>query len=242
LVKTRKFKNSKYVGDPINALKIFNEKGADEIVFLDIGLSKSGKSIDFSYVLDLVSECFIPFAYGGGVSSLENIRKLLNTGVEKVIINNYALKNPGFVNEATKEFGSSSIIGSMDVKKNIWGKYRIYDHVSQKNTNNDPVEYAKKLESLGVGELFVNFVDGDGTYEGLNSILTKDLSSQLSIPLVACGGAKDLNDMAKLIYEGGASAVAAGSLFVYQKPNNAVLISYPERKELEKLFNNGGNG
>ena len=236
LVKTTKFKKPKYVGDPINALKIYNDKEVDEIIFLDIDASKNNQEPDYDYVSDLVTECFIPFSYGGGVKSLESIRKLLKIGVEKVIINSFAFEKPDFIKSAVQEFGSSTIIGAFDVKKNFFGKMLVYDHSKNDSKKLDPVTYGLKMQDMGVGEIFFNNVDLEGTYAGLDLNNIRKLSDQLSVPLIACGGARDLEDMVSAIKVGGASACAAGNLFVFQKPHNAVLISYPEREHLEELF------
>ncbi|HLA59516.1 MAG TPA: AglZ/HisF2 family acetamidino modification protein [Puia sp.] len=236
LVKSVKFKNYKYVGDPINAVKIFNEKGTDEMVILDIDATRENRSPNFEMIKEIASEAFMPMAYGGGISSVEEIKKLFNLGVEKIILNNAAVHDPSLVTNAAGLAGSQSVVVSIDVKKNMFGKYRVYTRNGTENTNNDPVEFAHKMQRAGAGEIFLNAIDRDGTYSGYDGDLVKKVSSGLSIPLIACGGAADINDLCFAV-EQGASAVAAGSMFVFQRPHQAVLINYPAENELkEKLF------
>ena len=226
LVKTIKFNDYKYIGDPINALKIYNEKEVDELIYLDIDASKKNQEPNFEFLKHLASECFMPLTYGGGVKNLNQIENILKIGFEKIVINSSFLTNPELAISAAKEFGSSTIIGAIDYKKNIFGKKYIYNHVTNKNQSLLPLEQAKILEGNGVGEIFLNSVDRDGMYLGYDLELVSELSSQLSIPLIACGGASNYDDFNKVI-KAGASAAAAGSVFVYQGPHRAVLISYP---------------
>lgn len=236
LVKSIKFKNYTYVGDPINAVKIFNEKEVDEIVILDISAARDNRPPNINQVKEIASEAFMPLGYGGGITKLQEIKELINAGVEKVILNISAFKNPGLISEAAKFIGSQSIVVSIDVKKNIWGKYKVYINNGSKNTNIDPVAFAKQMEQAGAGELLLNAIDRDGTFGGYDIELISLICSNVSIPVVAIGGASTVNDFAQAV-QAGASAVAAGSMFVFQRPHRAVLISYPSQKELtEKLF------
>ena len=235
LVKTVKFKDPKYVGDPINAVKIFNEKEVDELVFLDIDASKQNRGPDLKLIEDLATECFMPFAYGGGVTTIEQIKTILHIGVEKVIINHHMLKDLSFIRRAADHFGSSTLIGAVDVKKDFWGQYKVYNHVSRK-TSEDVLAWVEKVEAAGVGEIFLNNVDREGTYTGLDINLIDKVNRGISVPLIACGGTSDLNDIGSTISQTSISAIAAGSLFVYQGPHRAVLISYPKKQELEGLF------
>ena len=236
LVKSVKFKDHKYVGDPINAVKIFNEKEVDEIVILDISATAEKRGPNIKKIKELASEAFMPMGYGGGVTKLDEIKELITAGVEKVIINTSAFYDPDLVSEGAKFIGSQSIVVSIDVKKNIWGKYKVHVQNGSKNTNIDPVQFAKKIADAGAGELFLNAIDRDGTFNGYDTELIKLISSEINIPLVAIGGAATVNDFVKAI-ESGASAVSAGSMFVFQGPHRAVLISYPKQQELkEKLF------
>jgi cyclase len=226
LVKTKKFVNYKYIGDPINAIKIFNDKYVDEIIILDIDASKEKRGPDFAFLQSLASECFIPLAYGGGVSSLNEIEQLIQIGIEKVIINHSALNSFSFISDAISHFGSSTIVGAIDVKKNIFGQQRVFNHVTMKNTSFTPIEIAKKYAELGVGEIFLNNVDLDGTMLGYDLNLIKEVSEVVQVSLIASGGASSKKNMMEAI-KYGASASSAGALFVFQGPHNAVLINYP---------------
>lgn len=236
LVKTVKFKNCKYVGDPINAVKIFNEKEVDEIVILDISATVEKRGPDIALVRDLTSEAFMPLGYGGGITKLEEIKSLIFAGVEKVILNTSAFNAPDLIAEAAKVLGSQSVVVSVDVKKNLWGKPLVYVQNGSKSTGLGPVEFAKRMQDAGAGEIILNNIDRDGTYLGYDLDLIRKVSETISIPLVALGGAADLQDFEKAINHG-ASAVCAGSMFVFQRPHQAVLISYPSQHDLtENLF------
>ncbi|MFM9840725.1 MAG: AglZ/HisF2 family acetamidino modification protein [Cyclobacteriaceae bacterium] len=236
LVKSIRFKDHKYVGDPINAVKIFNEKEVDEIVILDISATAEKKAPNISSIKEIASEAFMPLGYGGGITKLEEIKELITAGVEKVILNTSAFENPKLVSEGAKYVGSQSVVVSIDVKKNIWGKYKVFVRNGTKNTDIDPAQYARQMEQAGAGELLLNAIDKDGTFSGYDVDLLKSISSIVNIPVVAIGGAATVDDFAKAV-QSGASAVSAGSMFVFQRPHRAVLISYPSQKELkEKLF------
>lgn len=232
LVKTQKFKNPKYLGDPINIVRIFNDKEVDELLFLDICATKDSKSINYDMIFDIASECFMPLSYGGGIKSIEEIRKLLRIGVEKVAINSSTINNPNLVIEAAKIFGSSTIIASIDVKKNFLGKYEVYINGGSINTKIDPVIHAKKMQDLGAGEILINSIDRDGTMNGYDVKLIEMVSNAVNTPVIACGGAGNIQDLKDAVKIGKASAVAAGSMFVFQGPHKAVLISYPTQDEL----------
>ena len=236
LIKSVKFKNYQYVGDPINAVKIFNEKEIDEIIIIDIDATSQKRPPDMERLKDLCGEAFIPLAYGGGISTIKQVNDLFYAGVEKVIFNHSALHSPNIISESASIVGSQSVVVSIDVKKNWLGAYKIYESNGKVQTSYDPVTFAIKMESLGAGEIFVNAIDRDGTYSGYDTQLIKNISEAISIPVIACGGANETNDLL-LAIKAGASAVAAGSMFVFQRPHQAVLISYPSQKELkENLF------
>jgi cyclase len=236
LVKTIQFKRPKYVGDPINAVRIFNDKEVDEIVFLDIMASRSNSEPAFNLLAEIASEAFMPFGYGGGIKSVKDIERLIKIGIEKVILNTIAYKNPRLVADASSIFGSQSIVISIDVKRNFWGKYEVWTDCGNFNTKLSPVGYALKMRDLGAGEIFLNSIDRDGTMKGYDLQLIKSITDHLSIPLVACGGAASLNDFHLAVNKSGASAVAAGSMFVFHGIHRAVLITYPEYNELLDLF------
>jgi len=235
LVKSVKFKDHKYVGDPINAVRIFNEKEVDEIVILDISATAEKRSPNMQMVKEIAGEAFMPLAYGGGITTLDEIKELIAIGVEKVVLNNAAFHNPQLINEGARFFGSQSIVASVDVKKNIFGKNKVFVQNGTKNTGSDPVDYAKKMESAGAGEIFLNSIDKDGTFGGYDMELIRSVSENINIPVVAIGGASSINDF-KEAFDHGASAVSAGSMFVFQRPHRAVLISYPAQEELKKNF------
>lgn len=236
LVKSVKFKNHKYVGDPINAVKIFNEKEIDEIVILDIDATRQQRGPDMSRIKEIAGEAFIPLAYGGGISNFDQVRELFYLGVEKVIFNFQAFHNPGLITSAAALVGSQSVVVSIDVKKNWLGKPKVMVKNGTENTQEEPVAYAKKMVAAGAGEIFLNVIDRDGTYEGYDLDLVAKISQSVPVPVIACGGAASIDDFGKAV-EHGASAVAAGSMFVFQRPHQAVLISYPRQADLrDQLF------
>ncbi|HXB39763.1 MAG TPA: AglZ/HisF2 family acetamidino modification protein [Bacteroidia bacterium] len=237
LVKTVKFKKPNYLGDPINAIKIFNDKEVDEIAVLDITASIKKRGPDFKLIEEMASECFMPMAYGGGITKMEEIKILFSLGVEKIILNSILSENENLISQASAQYGSQSILVSFDVKRNLLGRYKASFFNAQKNTKTELVELAKKYESLGAGELILHNVDKDGTFGGLDYNLVKQLSSNLKIPLIACGGINSLEDMLQGI-KSGASAIAAGSFFVYRNNDTkSILISYPSQKDLaEKVY------
>jgi len=232
LYKTIKFSKPNYIGDPINAVKIFNDKEVDEIVVLDIAASLSGKEPNFNYIQEFASEAFMPLGYGGGVTTFDQAQKLFNLGVEKVIINSSAAKNPGLIGDISKYFGAQSAIASIDYKNSILGKQRVFSRSGKYNTKNDVVTYAKRMEDVGAGEIILNSISRDGTRTGYDLDTIKLVSEAVNIPVVACGGANSVADMKKAVINAGASAVAAGSMFVYRGDIRSILINYPTQKEL----------
>ncbi len=237
LVKTVKFADARYVGDPINAIKIFNEKEVDELAVIDIDASRQHRPPDYEMLLRINKEAFMPLAYGGGIKTLEEIQKILNIGYEKVIINSKALDDPPFVTEAAKECGNQSVVVCIDVKKNLLGQHRVYDHIRRKVRDIKVRDYAQQMEKNGAGEILLYSVDRDGTFSGYDLHILKEVTSAVSVPVIALGGAGKIEDFADAVKKGGASAVSAGSLFVFHGPHRAVLITYPERKEMERLLN-----
>ncbi len=236
LVKTLKFKNPKYVGDPLNAIKIFNEKEADELIFLDIDASKKGLEPDYEIIKDFASECFMPVCYGGGITKFEQIKRIFALGIEKISINSLVLKNDRVIKKAVEAYGSQSIVVTVDIKKDVFGKYHIYDNIKKKKLKMPFLDYIKYAEGLGVGEILVNNMDLDGTQKGFDIDLLKQVVNHVKIPVIACGGAGKLIDFQAAKKEANVSAVAAGSFFVFQGRHNAVLITYPSYQELEELF------
>ncbi len=236
LVKSVKFKDYKYVGDPINAVKIFNEKEVDEIAVIDIDATRDKRPPNFDQIIEIASEAFMPLSYGGGITTIDQIKKIFFGGVEKVIINKAAHTKPSLITEAARLFGNQSVVISIDAKKSLLGGYKVYIDNATKKTSYSPEMFAKKMEEAGAGEILLNCIDADGTYKGYDLALVKSVAAAVSIPLIVLGGAGSVTDFAEAkLY--GASAVAAGSMFVFQRPHQAVLISYPSQKELkEKLF------
>jgi cyclase len=236
LVKSVQFKNYKYVGDPINAVKIFNEKEVDEIAVIDIDATRDNRPPNFEQIFEIASEAFMPMAYGGGISTIEQIKKILFGGYEKVIINKSLHTNINLVTQAANLVGSQSVVGSIDIKKSLFGGYKIYTDNGKNSVNVKPEQFAKNLVDAGVGEILINNIDADGTYKGYDTELIQSIASIVNIPVIAIGGGGSVEDFYKA-KQAGASAVGAGSMFVFQRPHQAVLISYPTQKELkEKLF------
>jgi len=234
LVKTVKFRNPNYIGDPINAIKIYNDKEVDELVLLDIDITRQNRRIDFEKLGTFTTECFMPFSYGGGVSSVDDFGHLYQIGIEKVVVNTALFKNPKMVSEAVRTFGSQSIVGSLDFKKSFLGKKKVFSYAGQK-TQYSIIDYAKYLENeIGVGELFVNSVDLDGTWDGYDFEQIKSIADAINIPVIACGGAGTIEDLRKMLYNVNTNAAALGSMAVYQKKGMGVLINFPKREEIIK--------
>jgi len=233
LVKTVNFKNPSYIGDPVNAIKIFNGKEVDELVLIDI----SKKSIPFDVIRKITRECFMPLCYGGNVKTLEDMRKLFQLGIEKIIINTLLFENPDLIRKAIKLFGSQSIVASVDVKKNFWGVSKIYRHSHKKTINLSPIEYIRQLEDLGVGEILLYSVDRDGTWEGMDIELINQVSNKTHLPVISCGGVGSIKDIEDGILNG-SSGVAIGSMCVYSKKNMGVLIKFPKQNDIEQIIKN----
>jgi len=236
LVKTVNFANPKYVGDPINAVKIFNEKEVDEIIVVDIDASVHKKAPDYDLVRNLAAECRMPLCYGGGVKTVRQIEEIISVGVEKVAISSAAICNSGLISEAATVVGNQSIVVVMDVKKTESAQgYELFIHNGAEGTGLDPVEFAKRAEHLGAGELVINSIDRDGTMIGYDLELAKKLRDATNLPLTILGGAGSLRDMATLIELFGTIGAAAGSLFVFKGRFRAVLINYPSQAEKDTL-------
>ena len=237
LVKTIKFKKPNYIGDPINAVKIFNEKEVDELVFLDIEATKLGKEPDYNKIEEIASECFMPLGYGGGIKNIEQVKRIIGIGVEKVILNTAAATNPKLISDIAKIYGNQCAVVSVDVKKDMFGKYVCYTNSGKNKVKQKLVDFVKILENKGAGEIILTSIDCEGTFDGYDIDLIKKISEVVNIPVVANGGASKIEDFTNAIKNGGASAVSAGSLFVYKSENRGVLINYPSQKELkEKVF------
>jgi imidazole glycerol-phosphate synthase subunit HisF len=235
LVKTVKFRDPKYVGDPINAIRIFNDKQVDELVVLDIAASREQRPPQIDLIREFASECFMPLAYGGGIRSSEDVRAILSAGVEKVVLNTMALEDPGRIAEVAHSVGRQSVVVSIDVKRKFLGGYEVYGAGGTRAAGVDPVTFARRMEAQGAGEILLNAIDRDGVMQGYDLALVKLVSESVSIPVVAAGGAGSLQHMAEVLGPGHASAAAAGSMFVFHGRHRAVLISYPTSDEIESL-------
>jgi imidazole glycerol-phosphate synthase subunit HisF len=238
LVKSVKFKNYTYIGDPINAVRIFNECFADEIIILDIDASKKGSTIDLQLVKEVGEEANMPFSVGGGIDSIQKIYERLKNGAEKVIINSAVLYNTDFVKEASDNFGSSTITVCVDIKKSLLGKYQVYSHKDGKSLSINYLDHIRRIEDAGAGEIIIQSVDNDGVMKGYDVKLYESLSKEINIPIVALGGAAGIHDMEKLWNSSSVNSFSAGSMFVYYGKMKGVLINYPKinRNEFRKKF------
>ena len=233
-VKTRRFVDPVYLGDCFNTVRLFSEKEADELVILDIGATPAGRPPDFELLQQLAGECFMPVAYGGGITSMDAMRRLFKAGFEKVVLNTEAMRNPKLVEEAAREFGSQSIIVSIDVRRKMFGRYEVFANGGRLATGLDPVTAARRASDSGAGEVLLTSIDRDGTMEGYDLELTRSVADAVPVPLVACGGAGNLSHVREVLREGRASAAAGGSLFVFVGKHRAVLITYPSQADLTK--------
>lgn len=238
LYKTVQFRKPKYVGDPINAVRIFNEKEVDELIVLDIDATVHGREPNYELVKHLASECYMPLCYGGGVKSVEQVERIVSLGVEKVAISSAVVQYPKLVSEAARVVGSQSIVVVIDVKRGEGqGRYEVWTHNGTRPTGIGPIELAKKVEELGAGEVVVNSIDRDGTMKGYDLALIDSVRKAVNLPITALGGAGSLNDIAELIKLFGIIGAAAGSLFVFKGSYRAVLINYPNRTRKDELVN-----
>lgn len=235
LVKTTNFKNPTYIGDPINSVKIYNELEVDELIFLDIKASTNNTPPPFKIIQEIASECFMPFSYGGGIQTLDDAKRLFDIGLEKVSLNTAAYYNPKLITQIANIYGTQSVIISVDVKKTLFGHYRVHINDGKKKTKHTPFNYVKKLEEYGAGEILLNSIDKEGLMDGFDLNLIQEISDAISIPLVALGGAGEIEDIKKA-KKAGASAIALGSMAVYQNRNRGILINFPTQDELKKIL------
>jgi cyclase len=243
LVKTENFKSPKYVGDPINAVRIFNEKEVDELAFFDIDATVLNKEPDYVLIEKLANQSRMPLCYGGGVQTIEQAQKIFSLGIEKIALSSAVIKNPQLVSQIAERVGSQSVIVVLDIKKKLLGGYEIYTHNGKKSSGINPIKFVKELEALGAGEIIINSIDQDGVMKGYDMNLIDKIAETISIPLTVLGGAGSLADIEKVIVKHGVIGVAAGSLFVFKGPYKAVLINYPTQREKNKIFkiNYSGN-
>ena len=237
LVKTRRFKDPKYVGDPINAVKIFNEKEVDEIIVLDIDRSRNEEEPDYQLIEKLAYECRMPLCYGGGIKTVEQAQRIFSLGVEKIALSSLAIDNPDMITKIAEVVGNQSVVVVMDARKKIFsGKYELYSINGTKSTNLDPVEYAIKMQMRGAGEIVLNSIDQDGMMNGYDYNLIRKVRATISIPMTVMGGAGSLEHLGEVIKEHGIIGTAAGSLFVFKGKYRAVLINYPTKLDKSKLI------
>ena len=231
LIKTVQFGKRTYLGDPVNAVKIFNRKRIDELSILDIGATKKHKEPDYEILKDIASEAFMPLSYGGGITNLDQIQELLKIGYEKVVLNSAFVRNPELITKSAEQFGSQSIVASIDAKR-VGSDYKCFIVDGTEETKWNPVELAKEAERLGAGEIIINSIDNDGMMQGYDIELVKTVADSVSLPVIAIGGAGGINDLKKVLHEGYAHAAAGGSMFVYYGKLKAVLITAPSEEEL----------
>ncbi len=239
LVKTIQFKEERYIGDPINAVRILNDHESDELVFLDISASNEERVISAELAQQICDEAYMPFAVGGGIKNTRQAAILLKAGAEKIVINSSAAADPSFIRECSLEFGSQSVVVSVDAKKSLFGKYTVMTHSGSKKYSLGLEDYLRIIEDNGAGELIINSIDKDGMMTGYDIELVKKATSAVMIPVIACGGCGSLNHLREAYFNGGAHAVAAGSIFIYHGVRKAVLVNYPSDTELMKIFNSG---
>ena len=232
LVKTINFKNPKYIGDPINTVRIFNEKEVDELIFLDIEATPKNKEPNYKLLSEIANECFMPLAYGGGIRTFEQAQRIYNIGIEKLAINSASHANLNLISQISEVYGSQAVIGVIDVKKNLFGKYQVVSSSANDKHKTSVSDWVKKLENAGVGELLITSVDNEGTWKGLDIELIKQVTAISKVPVIAHGGAGNIEHINNGIRDGGANAIALGSMVVYQKKDFGVLINFPERKKL----------
>jgi cyclase len=232
LVKTVKFKNPSYIGDPINAIKIYNEKEVDELILIDINASKQKRKPNFNKLADMAGEAFMPFAYGGGVKRYEDFETLYKIGVEKVIVNSLVQENPDVIKKVVANYGAQAVVACLDFKKPVFGRKSPSSYIGNK-IKYSLLDYAKHVEKeIGVGELMVQSMDNDGTWEGYDYDITGQIVSSVDIPVIACGGCGSIEDLKKVLYTTHANAAAIGSMTVYSKKGMGVLINFPNRNQV----------
>lgn len=234
MVKTEQFKKPVYLGDPINAVKIFNEKEVDELVLMDIDASIEKRAPKYDWLRSIVSESFMPLGYGGGISDVEQAKKLFDMGIEKIILNSNA-DNFALIEQLANIYGAQSIVACIDVRKNLFGTFQVYKNRGTIKLKISPLQFAKDLTNAGIGEVILQSIDREGTMKGYDLELIKLISHSIEVPLVAAGGAGSLQDFKDAV-QAGASAVSAGSFFVFKGKQRGILINYPKQEELKKLF------
>lgn len=234
LVKTVKFSKPGYIGDPINTVRIFNELEVDELVFLDIEATTQTRKPNLRILREIANECFMPLAYGGGLHDFETAKEIFEIGFEKVVLNAACHTHPKVVEQLAQHYGNQAVVASVDVKKNFWGNHEVWTHGGTFNTRKKPELWCKELEKLGAGEILLTSIDREGTWTGFDIDLTRKVSDAVSVPVIAHGGAASVKDIARVVKEGKASAVALGSMVVYQQKDMGVLVNFPDKGMIEE--------
>lgn len=235
LVKTKQFGRYQYIGDPTNTVRIFNELEVDELCFLDIKAARTRCSPDFDVLREIASECFMPLSYGGGINSLDLAKRVFDIGFEKIIINSAALQDPKLITKVAEVYGSQAVVVAMDVKKHFWRGACLVTRGGTEWQSVKPIDWARYAQELGAGELLLTAVDREGTWQGFDLPLVKEISTSVTIPVIAHGGAAGLEDIVKAVHDGGASAVAVGASVVFQKKGMGVLVNFPDQQALRIL-------
>lgn len=236
LVKTVQFGKFQYVGDPCNTVRIFNELEVDELLFLDIAATRENRRPNFSVLADIASECFMPLGYGGGIRDIEDADVILRMGFEKIVLNSYALESPGFIRACAERFGSQAVIVSIDVRKNLLGHTRVFTRGGSRNVGLDPIAWAKCAEQMGAGEILITSIAREGTWQGFDIDLTRQVAQAVNVPVIAHGGCGGLAHITQAVKDAGASAAGVGSMVVFQKKGMGVLVNFPTVQELEKAL------
>jgi imidazole glycerol-phosphate synthase subunit HisF len=234
LVKTVKFKNPSYIGDPVNTVRIFNELEVDELCFLDIRATIEKRAPNIKILQEIANECFMPLSYGGGIKDFETARSIMSIGFEKLVINTESYYKPELITKLSRHFGAQAVIASIDVKKNLWGKYNVFIQDGSEKIEVEVTEYAKRLANAGAGEILLTSMEKDGTWTGFDIEITRKVSESVSVPIIANGGAGNIRHIEEAVKNGHASAVGLGSMVVYQQKGMGVLVNFPDKQELEK--------
>jgi cyclase len=232
LVKTVHFDKAGYVGDPVNTVRIFNELEVDELVFLDITATNENRTPNLRILREIADECFMPLGYGGGLNNFDIVQSIFGIGFEKVVLNSVMHTSPAFVTQVAEHYGNQAVVASIDVKKSFWGNYEVWSHAGKKNTKKNPVEWAAELERLGAGEILLTSIDREGSWSGFDVELIRKVADAVNIPVIAHGGAGQLSHITEVVKDGHASAVALGSMVVYQQKGMGVLVNFPDEKAL----------
>ena len=238
LVKSVQFKNYKYIGDPINAVRIFNEKQSDELMLIDIDATVNKNEPNYKLIQNIASECRMPLCYGGGIKNVEQAQNIFSLGVEKIALSSILIEKPKLITEIASKVGSQSVVAVLDIKKKMFGGYELHTHNGRKSTGINPIEFVKKIEDLGAGEIVINSIDQDGMMNGYDLKLVELVRNSTSLPLTVLGGAGSMTDIGNLIQNYGIIGAAAGSLFVFKGVYKAVLINYPSTNEKDNIINN----